>query len=597
MLATGDEVLIAAGYDSSKGTVGHIYQYTGSSTDPIDLASTNYKTGPWTDLGAVKYASQPASGTTTNSQQLTQGDIVQVTQGHDPAKGTVNDLYAFKGTTGTTLDLASANFADGTMWTHLGVPKFDTTPVATKFATVSAGDEVLVAQGYDPSKGVVGHYYEYTGVQASLDLASTNYTTGPWLDLGGVKYLAQGVTPNRQLLTNGDIVQVSPGYDSTLGIAGDLYAYTGATGTTVDLATANYKDTTTWTDLGPAKASGTTTNSQQLNQGDLVQVSQGYDAAKGIAGDFYAYKGTSGTTLDLAGVDYTDTSVWTDLGVPKFASQGGGVASNSQIINHGDIVEVLQGYDSLKGKAGELYKYLGTSGGSANLAVANYNDTINWADIGSAVPSLDTALSDVTTKLQPITAGALVKVVEGHASGKGIIGDIYQYVGNSSLPIDLAGSDYTDQSQWKDMTAHLDTSSVGVKALDVSQVSAVAGAAAIAASFAGAAAVSVSVGISQADNSIDGEVAAYIKGMAALTTGGDNVNVSATDAAAIQALSAAAAISIAIGGAAGVSVAGGGADAENNIDVKDQRLYPGQHNRRPRQPGRRGRRSAPTTAR
>lgn len=217
VLATGDEVLIAAGYHSSKGTAGHIYQYTGSSTDPIDLASTNYKTGPWTDLGAVKYASQPASGTTTNSQQLTQGDIVQVTQGHDPAKGTVNDLYAFKGTTGTTLDLASANFADGTMWTHLGVPKFDTTPVATKFATVSAGDEVLVAQGYDPSKGVVGHYYEYTGVQASLDSASTNYTAGPWLDLGGVKYLAQGVTPNRQLLTNGDIVQVSPGYNELWG--------------------------------------------------------------------------------------------------------------------------------------------------------------------------------------------------------------------------------------------------------------------------------------------------------------------------------------------------------------------------------------------
>ena len=229
---------------------------------------------------------------------------------------------------------------------------------------------------------------------------------------------------------------------------------------------------------------------------------------------------------------------------------------------------MLKGYDSLKGKAGELYKYLGTSGGSLNLAVANYNDTINWAEIGPTTLKFDTTLDDLATKLQPLNAGSLVKVVEGHASGKGIIGDIYQYVGSSSLPIDLAGADYTDQAQWKDMTAHLDTSSVGVKALDVSQVSAVAGAAAVAASFAGAAAVSVSVGISLANNTIDGEVAAYVKGMDSLATGGDNVNISATDAASIRALSAAAAISVAIGGAAGVSVAGGGATAENDIGVK-----------------------------
>ena len=124
----------------------------------------------------------------------------------------MSDLYVFKGTTGTTLDLAIADFTVSSLWTHLGVPKFDTTPVATKFASVAFGDQVMVDQGYDPAKGVAGHIYQYTGTAASLDLASTNYTDQTkWLDLGGVKYTAQGVTPNRQQLNGGDVVQVSAG--------------------------------------------------------------------------------------------------------------------------------------------------------------------------------------------------------------------------------------------------------------------------------------------------------------------------------------------------------------------------------------------------
>ena len=199
MLATGDEVLIAQGFTGT-GTVGHIYRYTGSNTTtPVDLASTNYTTGPWSDLGAVKFASQPASGSATNNQQLTHGDIVKVTDGHNPAKGAINNLYAYKGTTGTTLDLVAADFTDTTTWTNLGVPKFDSTPVATKFASLINGDKVQVDPGYDPAKGVSGHIYQYIGTAASLNIASTDYTDlTKWKDLGGIKYQAQGVTPNRQ---------------------------------------------------------------------------------------------------------------------------------------------------------------------------------------------------------------------------------------------------------------------------------------------------------------------------------------------------------------------------------------------------------------
>src|SRR6202043_2996064 len=142
--------------------------------------------------------------------------------------------------------------------------------------------------------------------------------------------------------------------------------------------------------------------------------------------------------------NYADQSTWTNLGVLKYNSQGSSATTNSQQLTQGDIVQVSQGYDALKGIAGDLYSYKGTNGTPVDLATADYSDQNSWTHIGAS--KFDTALTEVTTKLQSLSAGSLVKVVEGHASGKGIIGHIYQYVGSSGLPIDLAGSNYTDQS-------------------------------------------------------------------------------------------------------------------------------------------------------
>ena len=107
---------------------------------------------------------------------------------------------------------------------------------------------------------------------------------------------------------------------------------------------------------------------------------------------------------------------------------------------------------------------------------------------------------------------------------------------------------------------------ISVTAHDTSAIIAGAAAASLSASFAGAAGVSVAIGVSLAQNTIGGEVAAYIKGVPVLTTNGGAVLVSATDDATIKALSAAAAVAVA-GGFAGVAVAGGGATAENLIGV------------------------------
>ena len=189
------------------------------------------------------------------------------------AQGQITDAASILAAQNVTLADATVTFAnvansgtitrvDGGTWAGYTVGQ-GIVIAGTKLVTVAAGDNVLIAQGYDSTKGTAGHYYQYTGGTASLDLANTNYKTGPWVDLGTLKFTSQG--------------------------------------------------------------SGGVTNSQSVHLGDVVQVSQGYDSTKGVAGNLYAYKGTT-ATLDLASANYTDTSKWTNLGAPKFDTQptGGG---------------------------------------------------------------------------------------------------------------------------------------------------------------------------------------------------------------------------------------------------------------------------------
>src|SRR5258708_39063904 len=105
--------------------------------------------------------------------------------------------------------------------------------------------------------------------------------------------------------------------------------------------------------------------------------------------------------------------------------------------------------------------------------------------------------------------------------------------------------------------------SISVTARDISKVTAAAAAASVAVSFAGVAAVSVAIGVSLAQNTIGGEVVAYIKSVPALTTNGGSILVSAADNATIEALSAAASVAAAAPGIAGGAGFGRGAGAGN----------------------------------
>jgi len=177
-----------------------------------------------------------ASGVTTSKQPCAhQGDVVQVSAGYDSAKGVVGNPYAYLGTSGTTVDLSHANYKDPLTWASLSgtIASGVTTPNSHQ---LNQGDVIQVSQGYNAANGVAGHSYVFEGTQR-------NQPRSRQYQLQGHRHLDRyrrhsnavvnqsGVAPsNNQLLNRGDVVQVATGYNAAMGLAGHAYAYKGPNG-------------------------------------------------------------------------------------------------------------------------------------------------------------------------------------------------------------------------------------------------------------------------------------------------------------------------------------------------------------------------------
>ena len=194
-LATGAEVAIAAGYDPAKGAVGATYMFIGAIPAQFDLANTDYTDATkWREVPTPKFdtTADASNGDTKNKiEPILTGDEVQVAKDYDSSKGAIGHVYRYVGSN-ALLDLAQTNYLDTTKWADVGPlePKFDTALAAgatTKQTALTAGDQVRIADGYDPAKGVPGSVYLYVGSALTRDLANTDYTnTSLWREIDGV---------------------------------------------------------------------------------------------------------------------------------------------------------------------------------------------------------------------------------------------------------------------------------------------------------------------------------------------------------------------------------------------------------------------------
>ena len=167
------------------------------------------------------------------------------------------------------------------------------------------------------------------------------------------------------------------------------------------------------------------------------------------------------------------------------------------------------------------------------------------------------ALTQTATAAETIKAAVLAGSV---AIAPGAVG-----VGVSATGVLAINTINTDIKAFIDTSSTINAGSVNLTADDTSRIVAFTGAASVAASF-GAVGVAVSVGAALAHNMIDNNVAAYIKDSTVTSTTG-SIGVNAIEHTQINAVSSAASLAVAIG-AVGVSVSGAGAEASNVILTK-----------------------------
>ncbi len=135
-----------------------------------------------------------------------------------------------------------------------------------------------------------------------------------------------------------------------------------------------------------------------------------------------------------------------------------------------------------------------------------------------------------------------------------------------------AGGLWTDNKIAINGQARIDGSSkvqsngkLKVSATDASSITADARATSISASLAGETGGSIAVGLSLAHNTIGNQVEAYINDASSVTTGGHDVEVSASEDATIKALSVAVAVAVGVSGETGFAISAGGAESTNII--------------------------------
>ncbi|MCB1998993.1 MAG: LEPR-XLL domain-containing protein, partial [Rhodoferax sp.] len=359
---------------------------------------------------------------------------------------------------------------------------------------------------------------------------------------------------------------------------------------------------------------------QDVRQGDTVMVLQGYDAAKGVAGNIYRYlPDTTGiqNPLDLGIQNYLDTTRWQLVEAPKadahsdrlilealraaFADQGEDLAvydtiapaapfttaDGVQAMAEGSSVQVAQDY-ALGGMAGRVYRYFGASG-DVDLGAQNYADTSKWilADklkVSTLVPGQSWTLvapDGATYALELTDAGTIsvnrnsinaVSVAASVAVGlAGQVGVAVSGAGAVAQNVILSRANAFGQDSIIDSVGDVTLSATSTSTIS-SAVVAVSAAVGVGGGVAG---VGASIGVAVARNFIGwtpgagvetpAQVRAYLMDSSVRTDGA----LTQTAIAGHTIHSVVVSGSVAVGGGtwAGVAASGAGVFAENKIGV------------------------------
>ncbi len=246
-------------------------------------------------------------------------------------------------------------------------------------------------------------------------------------------------------------------------------------------------------------------NAQYLQTGDKVKLSDSYDNTKGDGGSIYEYKGTAGL-VDIGLTDYTNTTLWTKT-------------------------------DGISGNPLQVYAYIQNSDITADGQVTI--DAKADSSIVAEVYAAAVAISASSDKSGALSAGGVVTINR-------IFSDVQAYIDTADSVTISTG----------DLIIHAEDNSI----LDVKALSA-----AVSGNLSGSNGGALAIGISYARNIIHSGAIAYIANVSNLHVNNGKVEINSLRNSMIDAIAAAAAVSLSGTGSNSVAFSAGGAIAENNI--------------------------------
>jgi hypothetical protein len=357
---------------------------------------------------------------------------------------------------------------------------------------------------------------------------------------------------------------------------------------------------------GPAEAhnyESARAGQTELKLGDRVKVEDGHTAG-GKPGRIYRYRGLPGA-VDLQKADYSETLLWeladasisARTGAASIAASFGetaGVAvsgagafaqnvintktnayiQNSTLTAPGEVKLDAVSDASISAIVGAVSAAVG-AGGKAGVGVSigaaialnnigsvqtdgNYTSQVLAYVDGSKI---DAAKSLTLNAMGNQNIDAVVLAGSVAAAGGGVAGVGVSAAG--AVAINKIGTHIAAYLTAPSLVA-IKAENISLVAHDMSTISTIAGAASIAAALGGKAGVAVSVGVAVATNEVHNKVETYINKIDVMAPTRDIV-LDAKTGGAINAISAAASVSIGVGGKAGVAVSGAGAAAKNVI--------------------------------
>jgi hypothetical protein len=509
-LNNGDLVKVNSGYDSTKGTGTAIYRYTGNNGSLVNLDNADYlDTNSWESVGSAKLSMQDYGNEDLWKQvNLVEAPVEVLSYILDSNIAATGDMFV---TTLSDQSIDALVVAGSAAASGAGVGVSVSGAGAVAVNTISTDLKAFI-EG-DGTEGVSAGSLTISAEDASSISAVTGAASLA-AAFGGV-----GVAVS--IGVSGAYNQISNNVAAYIYNAGDSGGITTTTGNITVEAT----ESATINSLTAAASLGV-----------------------GIGGVGVAVSGAGAAATNVI---LTSTEAYV---LDSHLDSGGNVtikASDTSTIN----AVVLASTAAIAGGAVGVGVSIGTSY-AGNFIGSEYDYAGAIAYVKNSTVEADDAFTQTAVSEETIKA-AVVAVSAAVAPGGVGVG----VSGTGVVAINAIAADIKSTVE----NSTINAGSVKLTADDTSQIMAFAGSASVAAAFGGVG-VGVSIGVALAHNMIHNDVAATILNSSVTSTSG-SIGVHALEHSQINAVSAAASSALTVGGVA-VSVSGAGAEATNVVLTK-----------------------------